>query len=256
MSVRRISPWGQLLGFEQYSGPESGSDRRFHVRHVCDLLATCRAAKGENHADVLAAVTNISRGGIGLLTDRSFERGAVLAVELPMATDEPVCKLLACVLHASERSDGLWSLGCAFVTELEEADLQSFGVQPCESTEEHRTGERHPCELRASYRPIGVRVNKPCRGTVIDVSSYGVGMVTEQEIELGGILRLELHRPGGQSPLKTLACVVRVEPRGDGLWLWGCNFIRQMNEKELASLVSMADVEVTPVPEVAPANSK
>lgn len=237
MTFRNISSWGQLLGVEDSDPAFKGANRRLHVRHVCDQLAMCRSTDGETNA--LASVVNISRGGIGLIADTPFERGTVVMIELTLSEERPAFRLLACVLHASSRPNGYWALGCAFVTELDDADLRSFGIERPESAADAQSGERYPCQLKAAYRPIGVRLPKPCRGMICEISPGGVNMLTTQAVELGTVVRLELHRTGGQPELKTLACVVRVDARGDEEWLWGCNFIRHFSKHELAALLDI-----------------
>lgn len=73
-----------------------------------------------------AQVTNISASGIGLLLRAEMETGVLLTLELLGRGGRVVRTILACVVHVTSHPGGDWSLGCNFIRQLEEADLQEL----------------------------------------------------------------------------------------------------------------------------------
>jgi hypothetical protein len=59
-----------------------------------------------------------------LIVRRRFERGAGLGIELRGQHGEEPYTVLAKVVHVQQRSDGSWALGCKFISELSEDELQ------------------------------------------------------------------------------------------------------------------------------------
>ena len=69
---------------------------------------------------------NISANGIGLSVHPSLHAGALVNVELLDRTGRMVRTILACVVHTTERSGGDYAIGCNFIRELREEELQSL----------------------------------------------------------------------------------------------------------------------------------
>jgi hypothetical protein len=101
---------------------------RVWERQPCELQTYCQpiVARADNDVTWPATVRDISQGGIGLVAARRFEPKAVLAVEFPGADTSPADVLFARVVHATALDGGYWLLGCAFVSELSEFELQSL----------------------------------------------------------------------------------------------------------------------------------
>ncbi len=104
MFERTMSFWKRLLG--RHPAAEDGAsvkqaeeDRRVWVRYPADLPTTYQPASKEETVRLTARVRNVSLGGVSLAVDRPFQPGEMLSVELPGATDESRCKVLACVVH-------------------------------------------------------------------------------------------------------------------------------------------------------------
>jgi hypothetical protein len=187
---------------------------------------------------VTGKIRNVSREGVGLLLDQELEPGTVLKVELAGADEAVMTVVLACVVYASPVKRGQWLHGCAFVSELSDAELQHFGAQKLRSGEfEHRAWVRFPCDLEASYRLVRVTERELSQAKVVDLSASGTGLVVDRPIEAGSLVNIVLTAARGQYSLKTLACVVRVTERQDGTRVLGCNFIRELNERELNTLL-------------------
>src|SRR5262249_4648909 len=99
-------------------------ERRKHVRHSTRLHASCLVTQVAEEGMWLAKIRNISTKGIGLIANRPCKVGDLLTLELPGI--QPVLKKprLARVKYATPQSgDQVWSLGVAFLTKLNPAEL-------------------------------------------------------------------------------------------------------------------------------------
>jgi hypothetical protein len=107
-------------------GQGSDLDLRASERMPCNVRAAFELVGDEPPDRHPARVLNLSLGGIGLLAERPVAAGALLNLELH-GTDGPAHRtLLACVVHVSSRTDTEWVLGCSFIRELSEADLEAL----------------------------------------------------------------------------------------------------------------------------------
>src|SRR2546422_9995823 len=99
------------------TGPFSGVECRIALRHLSQLETTCQpvAARGDDDPVWSADVRDISVRGIGLLLKRRFERGAILAIEMPATDLESAYTRLAKVVHTTAYGNGKWLLGCSLV---------------------------------------------------------------------------------------------------------------------------------------------
>lgn len=100
-------------------------DRRTWMRFPCQVKATYQVVGYEETAICQGEVLNISANGIGLLVGQSIELGSLLNLELQQANGASTCTILACVVHGHEEG-GRWALGCNFIRELSEDDLQAL----------------------------------------------------------------------------------------------------------------------------------
>ena len=71
-----------------------------------------------------ATICDISQGGARLRVPRRFEKGTGLAVELPGDLERESAIVFVKVVHLRREDDGGWTLGCKFVSELGEDELQ------------------------------------------------------------------------------------------------------------------------------------
>ena len=73
--------------------------------------------------------------------------------------------------------------------------------------------------------------------TVLNISGVGVALQVAQPLHVGDLLSLELRRGDGQVVLTTLASVVRVTAPQSGERTVGCNFINELNDDQMSSLL-------------------
>jgi hypothetical protein len=240
MSQRKVSSWGQFLGLRDNEEvePPPGTERRLFGRHDCSMPAVCETTNLPETVTLEGQVRNLSREGIGLLLKHQVEIGAVLKVELQAADRSSATIILACVVYTHKEQDGGWMHGCAFVTELSEAEMTQFGAQRVRpDTPEQRSWVRFPCDLEASYRLVRVSERDMSHAKVVDISASGVGLLVQRPIDAGSLLSIVLVAPKGKSSLKMLGCVVRVTEKPNDELLLGCNFIRELNDRELVALL-------------------
>lgn len=118
--------WDELQLFGADCAVPDRSDGRAWVRFPSKVEAFYHAVVAAEHAPGRARIVNISAGGVALQTQRDFERGTLLNLDLRSLDGQPLQPRLARVVHASRREEGDWVLGCTFVRELSDADVQSL----------------------------------------------------------------------------------------------------------------------------------
>jgi c-di-GMP-binding flagellar brake protein YcgR len=241
MFERTRTFWRRLMGraVNATNGTDQcGTDeRRVWLRYPADLETSYQTDKVLGGTRLSARVRNISLAGINLLGNRAFQPGDLLTVELPGATDETTCNVLACVVHCEAQEQGEWSLGCTFSRELSNDDLASFGARrERHDPSDQRQWKRFPCDVSARCQLVASDGAEqwPCK--VLDISATGVGLLVEREIDNGTLLSVELHNAAGTTELTMLACVVHLTRQSDTAWALGCNFIRSVSEEDLRAL--------------------
>jgi hypothetical protein len=211
-------------------------ERRLWVRHATELQGQVQAADGPADERLLAAVRDLSRGGANLIVDKPFREGEMVTVELPGANDE-IRTILACVVRVVAQAQQ-WSLGCVFARELDEEDLAVLGAQKLPATDaDQRVWVRFSCEVRASCRKFGDSEDDSHPAQVLNISATGIGLVVPPPLVAGTLLNVDLFEKSGRRVCSILACIVHTTQRTDGHHSVGCNFIRELNEAELESLL-------------------
>ncbi len=236
MLSRALSYCGRALGLGR-PAPPAEEERRLWGRFPCDVETTCRAASGPaaGSAAMPARVRNISRGGIALVLGRAFEPGTLLSVSLP---GEPATEVLACVVRCEPRPGQAWDAGCTFATELSDQDLQLFGARREKAAASDQRGwVRFTCQARANYQVVRSPEPSGSRpADVLNISAGGIALEVSEELHVGDLLSLELSRQD-EVVLTTLASVVRTAAVPDGGRLVGCNFIRELAEEQVRTLL-------------------
>jgi hypothetical protein len=104
--------------------PAHPSDHRAFDRRPCNVSAQCLLVGGEAEAAWPARILNISPAGMALHVTRAIANGCLMSAQLQGAPGRAPLTILACVVHVSTQSDGGHVLGCNFIRELGEQDLQ------------------------------------------------------------------------------------------------------------------------------------
>ena len=238
MFEKTFSFWRRLVAKTPASSETAvHDDRRLWVRYAADLQGKVQLAEKQGSAKILAKVRDLSLGGANLLVDQPLQPGQMLSVELPAAKGD-VRTVLACVVRATPQAEGNWSLGCVFSRELNNDDLGSFGALNIQAgSNDNRIWVRFSCELKASYRRVGDIAGQAQPAEVLNISANGIGLAVQPTLQAGSLVNVDLLDKNGRMVRTILACVVHTTQRASGDYAVGCNFIRELSEDELQSLL-------------------
>lgn len=242
MFERTFSFWRRLIGPSTLATDSGGTavqeDRRLWVRCQADVKARVQLTQYDTAERVSAQVRDISIGGANLLTDRAFQAGQILSLELPTVVADELQIVLACVVRVVPHRNGTWSLGCVFARELSAEELEKVGAQKVKPKPgDQRTWLRYDCGTTATYERIGEEHGVTYAAQVLNISASGVGLLLQEPLEPGSLINLSLQGRQGQPVRSILACIVHTTVRADGELAVGCNFIRELGEDELNALL-------------------
>ena len=115
-----------LFSPDNSRSPQTVQDCRVYERKDCSLPTTCQPAAATDSHEVRwnATIQNISQGGVGLLLPRRFEKGTSLAIELPGDMERDSAIVFVKVVHLRRSNNGGWILGCKFISELSEDEIE------------------------------------------------------------------------------------------------------------------------------------
>ncbi|MBI1832100.1 MAG: PilZ domain-containing protein [Planctomycetes bacterium] len=241
MFEQTFSFWRRLFGSAAEPEPSAvvalEDDRRLWMRYATDLQGNVQAADKTDADKILAQVRDLSAGGANVLVDRPLEPGHILTLELP-TRDGEVRTVLACVVRTVSHGPGQWSLGCVFSRELSGADLAACGAQKTAANhDDQRVWVRYTCPLKARYRKYGDSSGDMLSVHVLNLSANGIGLAVSPALDAGALLTVDLLDRNGRMVCGILACVVHTTRRASGDFAVGCNFIRELTDEELRSLL-------------------
>jgi PilZ domain len=235
MLEKTFSFWRRLMGHES-AAHDSQHDRRLWVRYAADLRGSVQPMDRPDDK-ILAHVSDLSLGGANLDVERPVTLGQMVTLELTGPSDE-VHTLLACVVRVTTRGENKWSLGCVFSRELTIDELESFGAQKTAAADhDKRTWIRYDCAVQACYRKVGDTAGPAQPARVLNISANGIGLSVNPALSAGALLNVDLIDRHGRMVRTMLACVVHTTARAGGDYAVGCNFIRELREDELQSLL-------------------
>jgi PilZ domain len=110
--------WALPFSRTQPTNSSQANERRTYVRHFCDIGAVVDAWP--------ARIQDISRGGAKVVLSRRYEVGTVLKLEVFVPSNESLYMLLVKVVHIVQEPTGSWRLGCAFVQEITDEEMQEL----------------------------------------------------------------------------------------------------------------------------------
>lgn len=228
---------GQSLPLMPSSAAASVEERRVWLRYATAVNARCGEVRSEPDGGAAAQICDISRGGIQMIAPRRFEPGAHLSVELPSTDGEGALAVLAYVVRAQPHGNSEWKMGCRFSSELSEQHLSAFGAA---RTRPHapdpRGWERFGCDAKAFYQRINDPAEPLLPARVLNIAVGGMALLVQESVTVGELLSTELHDAKGRSVVTILACVVHAQSVREGQIL-GCNFIRELSDTDIQSLL-------------------
>jgi hypothetical protein len=227
--------WRSLVGKKAAPSPLAHDDRRLWVRYAADLQGSLHVGDA-SHAKLLANVRDLSVGGANLIVDRPLTLGQMVTLELP-ARDE-MRTVLACVVRVHRDPSGGWLVGCVFSRELSTDDLDRIGAQKTPAgADDNRRWVRYPCRFQTSFQKVSDKSGPAHPAEVLNISANGIGLAIQPSLQAGTLLNVNLSDQNGK-PIRTLlACVVHTTARAGGDHAVGCNFIRELSDDELRSLL-------------------
>jgi hypothetical protein len=87
-----------------------------------------------------------------------------------------------------------------------------------------------------NFQIVSSSEGEPRRGKVVNISASGLALLVDEPLEVGSLLSVDLPQRT-RGVLTILACVVHTTDRSDGQQIAGCNFIRELSERDLLSLL-------------------
>ncbi len=115
-----------LQGFGIAKAKPVSPDQRDWPRFECGVNAYYTETCSPSAERVPVKVANLSAGGIALVVDREVKNGSMLGIDLFTAAGKFVTSILSCVVHIRALPDGKRTLGCNFICELSEEDLNAL----------------------------------------------------------------------------------------------------------------------------------
>lgn len=111
--------------------PQTISDCRVYERHACQVPTSCQpAAAAELRWD--CTIEDVSQSGLRLRLGRRFEPRTGLGIEIPGKDGQEPATVYVRVVHVRRDEDGSYVLGCKFMSELSDEELQrmvQFGTE-------------------------------------------------------------------------------------------------------------------------------
>jgi c-di-GMP-binding flagellar brake protein YcgR len=104
----------------------AGDDQRTWVRYDIAVTASYQRIGDADGETYTAQVLNLSASGVGLLLNDPIEPGCLINLTLHGKHGAPVRTILACIVHSTLRAGGELAVGCNFIRELGEDELQAL----------------------------------------------------------------------------------------------------------------------------------
>lgn len=114
----------RLLGGEKV--PTKSGDQRAWVRSPAHGTVSYQPVPGTASSPLTAELVNLAPAGIGMLVSERMEAGTLLTLTLHRRDGGPDRQLLAYAVYVTDHPDGKWAVGCNFLHELTEKELNDL----------------------------------------------------------------------------------------------------------------------------------
>ena len=112
------------------------------------------------------------------------------------------------------------------------------GISEDSTRIERRQSERFRCNWYPTVSFLArAKSLMPGRGVIRDVSRMGFGLISEQFLEPGTLLAIQLRTEQHGFSDVLSAKIVHVVPQNDGSYLLGCTLSRSLSDDELSALL-------------------
>jgi hypothetical protein len=214
-------------------------ERRSSRRYPASLRVPVRLADGAGPT-WYAPVRDLSTLGIGLRLPQEINLATLLEVKLQQPNGVVVRPVLARVVHLWEedRCGTSCIVGCAFISELSEAELQLFHAEAIRPPAgDGRRWLRFPCNVETVCYTCDTVPGERRPARILNISPGGIGLLLPCQFPAGILLHFELPAGSDQPARDLLVRVLRVIEHSPGMWFLGCEFASQLGEEELRSLL-------------------
>jgi hypothetical protein len=210
----------------------TGQGCRVWERYQLDLQTACQPVATRNDRDLVWAATirDISVGGVGIVMPRRFEPGMGLAIELPPKADGTSDTLLARVAHVRRLPEGGWLLGCTFISQLSEQELEDLvhlsdvHQEPASAAEPAPAGEdAAPAHRKTVVVESIIFQSEPQNGRVARLKVNRLVVTGSWPPVPGTELRVKFPDAGGDSSANKIRVIRAVEK--DGRWTVTYQFV-------------------------------
>ena len=116
----------ELRAFGGEKTQTAAGDSRTWVRHPARGTVEYEVLPGDDSSPRTARLVNLSPAGVGIQVDEKLDPGTALNIFLKRTDNQTDRSLLACVVYQAERSDGTWAVGCNFLHELGEKEIDEL----------------------------------------------------------------------------------------------------------------------------------
>jgi c-di-GMP-binding flagellar brake protein YcgR len=98
---------------------------------------------------------------------------------------------------------------------------------------DRRLWVRYPADVRTNVGPAAAPEENRVSAQIRDISIGGAHLLVDRPFKTGQMLSLELPHAGEEECHTVLACVVRAKQEGQGQWVLGCVFSRELSDEDL-----------------------
>jgi hypothetical protein len=114
----------RLLGAERRK--PAATDQRSWVRFPSEASVSYRRVRDLEEQAQPAKILNISPSGAGVLTSEAVDAGTLLSLELGSPNGNSTFTIMASVTRVTGKDGAEWVLGCSFIRELTDAELNAL----------------------------------------------------------------------------------------------------------------------------------
>lgn len=212
-------------------------ERRAAPRQRVVLTAHARPADNGG-PDWRGQTRDLSALGVGFLSPRPVEQSTLLEIELCKPNRQTVRTLLARAVHVEPDGPGVWLIGCAFTSELTDAELRLFDARRARPEgPDGRRWVRFPCNVETACSTCEAAPGERRPARIVNVSPGGIGLLLPCDFPAGILLRLQMPTEQDQPARALVVRVVRAMEHGSGYWFHGCEFAHRLDPEDLAALL-------------------
>jgi hypothetical protein len=114
----------RLLGGEKI--PSKSGDQRAWVRSPAVGTLSYRLVPGDQTSLLKAELLNLAPAGVGIVVSDRLDAGSLITLMIDRRDGVAHRQLLAYAVYVTDRPDGKWAVGCNFLHELTEKELNEL----------------------------------------------------------------------------------------------------------------------------------